>query len=97
MRTWSAFSPPLDEHARGDDVLQAEQAERLGGQPVATCSAGLLVVALDVLGAVVVDHEAHVGLVDAHAERDGGHDDLDLVAQERVLHARALGAGRPAW
>ncbi len=36
-----------------------------------------------------MDDEAHVGLVDAHAERHGGADDGDLVAGERLLRARA--------
>ncbi len=35
-------------------------------------------------------HEAHVGLVDPHAEGDGGDHHLNLVAQEPVLHALAL-------
>jgi hypothetical protein len=30
-------------------------------------------------------HEAHVGLVDAHAERDGGHHHDAFLAQEAVL------------
>ena len=60
------------------------------GQAVAARAARLLVVALDGLGQVVVHDEAHVGLVDAHAEGDGGDDDVDLVAREGVLYARAL-------
>ena len=44
-----------------------------GRQPVPAGAAGLLVVALDGLGQVEVGDEADVGLVDAHAERDGGH------------------------
>ena len=36
-------------------------------------------------------HEAHVGLVDAHAEGDGGHHDEALLAQEAVLVALAHG------
>src|SRR2546427_9383350 len=31
-----------------------------------------------------VGHEAHIGLVDAHAEGDGGHDDDAVLAQEAV-------------
>ena len=81
----------LDERAGGDGVLEAEEAQRLGGQAVSAGAAGLLVVALDVLGHVVVDDEAHVGLVDAHAEGDGRDHDVHLVAQERVLDPRALG------
>jgi hypothetical protein len=43
-----------------------------GRLPVAAGAAGLLVVGLDRLGQVEMRDEAHVGLVDAHAEGDGG-------------------------
>jgi hypothetical protein len=43
-----------------------------------------------------VDDEAEVGLVEAHAERGGGHEGLDLVALERLLGRLALGRVRPA-
>ena len=36
-------------------------------------------------------HEAHVGLVDAHAEGDGGHHHLQVIAQESLLHLAAPG------
>ena len=48
-------------------------------------ASGLLVVAFETLGHVVVDHEAHVRFVDAHAEGDGGHDDLGFLHQEVIL------------
>jgi hypothetical protein len=51
---------------------------------------GLLVVALQALGNVVVDHEAHVRLVDTHPEGDGGHDHVHLLHQELVLVLGAL-------
>ena len=54
-------------------------------QTVAPRPARLLVVALDALGHVVVDDEANVGLVDAHAERDGGNDDRGLIPDEPLL------------
>ena len=31
---------------------------------------------------VEVDHEAHVGLIDAHAEGDDGDDDLHIIAMK---------------
>ena len=52
---------------------------------VASGTAGLLVVAFDALGDVVVDDETHIGLVDAHAEGDGGHDDVHVLHEEFVL------------
>ena len=36
-----------------------------------------------------MDNEAHVGLVDAHSEGYGGHDDVDLFHEEIVLSLRA--------
>ena len=39
--------------------------------------------------------EAHVGLVDAHAERDGGDDHDAVLVDEAVLVARARGRIEP--
>jgi len=49
---------------------------------VAAGATGLLVVALDGLGQIDVSDEAHVGLVDAHAEGDRGDHDDAVVAEE---------------
>ena len=61
----------VDLHAAQPDVAHAVERQRIGGQPVAAGAADLLVIALDIGRHVGVQHEAHVGLVDAHAERDG--------------------------
>jgi hypothetical protein len=53
------------------DVAEAVGHPRVGGRAVAAGAAGLLVIALDALRQVEVRDEAHVGLVDAHAEGDG--------------------------
>ena len=53
-------------------------------------AARLLVVCLDALGHVVVDHVAHVGLVDAHAKGVGGNHHLNVVVDKGTL---ALAAG----
>ena len=42
-----------------------------------------------------MDHEAHVGLVDAHAEGDRRANHPHLVAQEKLLVLRALGGRQP--
>ena len=60
---------------------------------VAPRAARLLVVGLDALGDVVVDHVAHIGLVDAHAERIGGDYDGHDVRDERLLVLGALAIG----
>ncbi|CFE02616.1 Uncharacterised protein [Bordetella pertussis] len=83
----------VDHAALLHHVLQAIGQPRRGRQPVAAGPAGFLVVAFDRLGQVDVRHETHVGLVDAHAEGDGGHHDDAILAQEARLvggaHRRA--------
>ena len=56
-----------------------------GGFAVAPGAADLLVVAVQRLGDVRVDHEADVGFVDAHAERGGGHHDVEFVVEELLV------------
>ena len=73
-----------------DDVAGAEEQQAFAGQAVASGPAGFLVVTFKVLGQVVMDDEPDVGLVDAHAEGDGGANDPDLVAQKLVLAGRAV-------
>ena len=67
------------------DVAGAEKQQAFARQPVASGASGLLVVALDVLRQIVVDDEAHVRFVDAHAERDRRADHAHVVAQKRFL------------
>src|SRR5439155_14013425 len=62
---------------------------RVRREPVASGSAGLLVVGFEVLRCVEMRDEADIRLVDAHAEGDGGDDDDAFFAQEAVLVARA--------
>ena len=71
------------------DVLVAVVGDADAFLAVPAGAARLLVVTLDALGDVVVDDEADVRLVDAHAEGDGGHDHPDLLHQELVLVLRA--------
>ena len=84
----------VDHLALLDDVLQAVGEPGGRRQPVAPGAAGLLVVALDRLRQVEVGDEAHVGLVDAHAERDGRDHDQAVLAQEPGL-VGARGPRRP--
>ena len=39
--------------------------------------------------------EPHVRPIDAHPERDGGHDDIDALVEERVLILAAVGVREP--
>ena len=74
-------------------VARVVKQDALCGHAVAPGAAGLLIIAFQVLGHVVMDHEAHVGFVNAHAECVGGDDDAHAVEQERLLvcAARFLG------
>ena len=83
---------PVGEVLQGRNVVGAGEHLHNRGQPVPARAPDLLIPGLDVLGQVAVDHEAHVRLVDAHAEGDRRDDDVDLVARERVLMVRADGA-----
>ena len=91
----------LDHLAQGDDVGQSVRHPGVGRRAVPAGATGLLVVGLDALRQVEVGDEAHVRLVDPHAERDGGDDDDRVLAHERVLvalalvraHARVVGEG----
>ena len=56
-----------------------------GRVAVAAGAACLLVVGLDALGHVVVNHVAHVGLVDTHAKGVSGNHHLDIVVDKGAL------------
>ena len=85
----------VDHAALVDHVGQAVGHPGIGRRAVAAGAAGLLVVALDVLRQVEVGDEAHVGLVDAHAEGDGRDHDDAVLAQEAVLVAAAHAGVQP--
>ena len=71
------------------DVAGAVKRERFGRQAVAAGAADLLIIGFDRGRHVGVKHEAHVGLVDAHAEGDRRADDDAVLLQEDVLVVRA--------
>ena len=83
----------IDETLELDRVGGIEEQQALARQPVAAGAPGLLIIALDVLRQIVVQDEAHVGLVDAHAEGDRRADDAHLIAQETLLLRRAVLGG----
>jgi hypothetical protein len=71
--------------------------DRGRGRAVAAGAADLLIIALEAAGQRGVDDRAHIGLVDAHAERGGRDDDLALAGEEGGLDAVAVVAVMPAW
>jgi hypothetical protein len=80
----------LDEELLGAGVGVVEQQLADGGLAIASGASGFLIVGLDAAGHLVVDHEAHVRAVDAHAEGVGGHRDIHLALDEDLLGAGAL-------
>ncbi len=63
---------------------------RLRGLAVAAGTTELLIVGVHRVGSVGVHDEAHVLLVDPHPERRRRHDDIQLIGEERLVHAGAL-------
>ena len=80
----------VDLGAAQADVVGAVEGEGVGRRAVAAGAADLLVVALDRLRQVGVGDVADVGLVDAHAEGDGGADDEAVLALEAGLGEAAV-------
>ena len=62
---------------------------RFRRQTVTPGAAGFLIVGFDIARDVEMHHKAHVRLVDAHSERHGRDDDLQVVTLEFLLHVGA--------
>ena len=77
-----------------EEVGGRVEQQALGVEAVAAGAAGFLLVVLERLRRAGVHDEAHVGSVDAHAEGDGGDDDVGALVDEGVLVARALVVGQ---
>ena len=71
------------------DVAHPVERQRVGGEPIAAGAADLLVIAFDIGWHIGVQHEAHVRLVDAHAESDSRDHDDTVLLQENILVTRA--------
>ena len=81
-----AFDLP-DLPADGGDIGRTVEEHRIRVVTVARGTAGFLVVALHAPRKVRVHDPSHVGLVDAHPERDRRHHHDGLVPDERLLPA----------
>ena len=68
-------------------IGEAVKEDGAGGEAVAAGAADFLVVGFDGAGQRGVEDGANVGLVDAHAEGDGGYDDVELAGLELALDA----------
>jgi hypothetical protein len=85
------------ELAAGKVGVSLPVEEQAAGQPsVAPGPASLLVIRLGCRGQGPVHHQSDIGLVDAHAEGAGRHDDPDVVSQEPLqdLFPREVGEPR---
>ena len=81
---------PVDEGLVGRGVSPGIQQSAFGRVAVAPRSSRFLIIGFDAAGHVEVDDEPDVGLVDAHAEGVGGHDDRELAEGEPPLHGGTL-------
>lgn len=80
-----------DALAGAGEVVGAPEEVCFGRFAVAAGAAGFLVIALDRLGQRGVGNEADVGLVDAHAKRDGRDHDHVFAGDEGGLVGGADG------
>ena len=85
----------LDELPAHPDVGKPVEHVRLGRRPVASRAANLLIVRLDASRQVGMEDIAHIRLVDAHPERDGGDHDHARLGHELVLVRLALRGVHP--
>src|SRR5438552_4418373 len=75
----------VDEPRVFDCIAGAEKQKAFARQAIAAGATGLLVEAFDILGQIVMDDEANVRFVDAHAESDRRADHAHFVTQEVLL------------
>ena len=79
----------LDEKFLFGAVAGGEEEDAVAGPAVAAGAPGFLVIALNGFGQGVVDHQADVGLVNAHSESNGGGDHGNRAVNKAFLGAAA--------
>ena len=79
-----------------DDVLQAVNHPGGGGFAITSGTASFLVIGFQAFGQVQVGDKSNVGLVDAHTEGNGGHDNHAVFAQKALLVPGACLAVQPS-
>ena len=80
----------LGEVLQRHHVTVVIEQQGVGRHAVAARTSDFLIVTLDVARHVAVDDKAHIALVDAHAEGDGGAHDFQVVVDEVALDALFL-------
>ena len=68
-----------------DGVTRAEEHEAFARQSIAARATGFLVKPFDVLRHIVMNDEADIRLIDAHAESNRRANHLHVIAQEHFL------------
>ncbi len=68
-------------------VSEVVHQHRARGLAITTGATDLLIVGLHTAGQAEVQNSANVGFVDAHAECDRGHHDVELPGEELRLHS----------
>src|SRR5207248_6510007 len=66
-------------------VARAEKQHAFTRQAIAPGPSRFLVIALDVLWQIVMDHKSHVRFIDSHAERDRRRDHARVVTEQLIL------------
>ncbi len=80
----------VNEHRLFHRVAGTEQQNTFARKSVAPGAASFLIIALDVFRQIVVDDEADVRFVDAHAKGNGRADHAHVIAQKKFLMLAAF-------
>ena len=66
-------------------ILIAVESQAIALSAVAACAACLLVVALNTLRNIIVNHKAYIGLINPHTKGNGSYHYLYFFHKEHVL------------
>ena len=80
-------------------VLVGIEGDALSFPSIPSGPSGFLIIAFQAFRHIIMNHKAHVRLVDTHTKRDGSYYHLDILLQKRVLigvsrsriHSRVIG------
>ena len=80
----------FDEVSLDAGILSAVKEDALGLSPVSAGPAGFLIVGFQTFGHLVMNHIAHIALVDTHAEGIGSHHDRHIIKGKIFLGLAAV-------
>ena len=67
------------------EVLAGIECQTDSLTAITTGTTCLLIVSLQRLGDIIMDHKAHIGFIDTHTEGDGSHYHVDILHKEGIL------------